>query len=72
MPDARFSLPIGQRVSFPGHFDVPVLLEDARALGDAGSIGFDIRAHRVIDEHTGRSRCAASKLRDTLGGHLSS
>lgn len=27
---------IGQRIFFPGHFDVPVVLEDARALGSGG------------------------------------
>lgn len=32
MPDERLALPIGQRVSLPGHFDVPVLLEDARTV----------------------------------------
>jgi len=43
MPDARLTLPIGQRVSLPGHFDVPVVLEDARALGDDGSGGYECR-----------------------------
>jgi hypothetical protein len=28
------SLPIGQKVSLPGHFDVPVTLVDARALSN--------------------------------------
>src|SRR5712691_11085462 len=43
MPDARLTLPIGQRVSLPGHFDVPVILEDARALGSDGSAGYECR-----------------------------
>jgi superfamily II DNA or RNA helicase len=43
MPDARLTLPIGQRVSLPGHFDVPVVLEDARALGNDGSGGYECR-----------------------------
>jgi len=37
MPNDRLTLPIGQRISLPGHFDVPVILEDARALGPDGS-----------------------------------
>jgi SNF2 family DNA or RNA helicase len=43
MPDASFTLPIGQHVSLPGHFDVPVVLEDARALGNDGSGGYECR-----------------------------
>src|SRR5712692_7511505 len=43
MPDERLALPIGQRVSLPGHFDVPVVLEDARALGDGGAGGYECR-----------------------------
>lgn len=37
------TLPIGHRVSLPGHFDVPVILEDARALGVNGSGGYECR-----------------------------
>ncbi len=37
------NLPIGQRISLPGHFDVPVVLEDARALGTDGSRGYECR-----------------------------
>ncbi len=42
---AEFSvvLPIGQRISLPGHFDVPVLLEDARPLGADGANGYECR-----------------------------
>jgi hypothetical protein len=40
MPNEILTLPIGQRVSLPGHFDVPVVLEDARALGNDGSGGY--------------------------------
>jgi len=29
----HIQLPVGQRVSLPGHFDTPVVLEEARALG---------------------------------------
>ncbi len=43
MPDVRLMLPIGQHVYLPGHFDVPVVLEDARALGSDGSAGYECR-----------------------------
>jgi hypothetical protein len=33
MADAQLTLPIGQRITLPGHFDVPVTLEDARPVG---------------------------------------
>jgi hypothetical protein len=39
MGDAQSTLPIGQQVSLPGHFDVPVFLEGARALAK----GFECR-----------------------------
>ncbi len=34
---------IGRQISLPGHFDVPVLLEDVRALGEDGSAGYECR-----------------------------
>jgi len=34
---------IGQRIILPGHFDVPVVLEDVRALGPDGSAGYECR-----------------------------
>jgi SNF2 family DNA or RNA helicase len=43
MSNERLPLPIGQRVSLPGHFDVPVVLEDARPLGNDGSGGYECR-----------------------------
>jgi SNF2 family DNA or RNA helicase len=43
MAENRLMLPIGQRVSLPGHFDVPVILEDARPLGPDGSSGYECR-----------------------------
>ncbi len=43
MPEPRTTLPIGQRISLPGHFDVPVLLEEARALGADGTSGYECR-----------------------------
>ena len=34
---------IGRQISLPGHFDEPVILEEARALGVDGSAGFECR-----------------------------
>jgi SNF2 family DNA or RNA helicase len=34
---------IGKRISLPGHFDVPVILEDARPLGSGASAGYECR-----------------------------
>jgi hypothetical protein len=39
MPNELTRLPIGQQVSLPGHFDIPVILEAARPLGK----GFECR-----------------------------
>src|SRR3989442_14880140 len=59
MPDSRPTLPIGQRVSLPGHFDVPVVLEDARALGDDGSGGYECRG-RLPDGRLDEAEISAS------------
>jgi len=39
----RLATHIGRRISLPGHFDVPVVLEDARPLGSDGSGGYECR-----------------------------
>ncbi len=43
MAENRLSTQIGHRISLPGHFDVPVILEDVRALGTDGSAGYECR-----------------------------
>lgn len=43
MVENRLSTQIGHRISLPGHFDVPVILEDVRALGADGSAGYECR-----------------------------
>ena len=35
MTEDMLALPIGRQVTIPGHFSVPVVLEDARPLGTA-------------------------------------
>ena len=43
MAENRLSTQIGRQISLPGHFDVPVLLEDVRPLGGDGSAGYECR-----------------------------
>lgn len=43
MAEHRLATQIGRQISLPGHFDVPVLLEDVRALGGGGSAGYACR-----------------------------
>ncbi|AHB89087.1 helicase Snf2/Rad54 family [Thermosynechococcus sp. NK55a] len=43
MAENRLSTRIGQQISLPGHFDVPVCLEHVRALGADGSAGYECR-----------------------------
>src|SRR5579883_274041 len=43
MGEQQLALPIGRRISLPGHFDVPVTLEEARPLGRDGSAGYECR-----------------------------
>jgi len=43
MPNTELLFPLGQRINLPGHFDVPVILEDARPLGDGGVGGYECR-----------------------------
>jgi len=43
MTDHLLTPQIGQRVLLPGHFDVPVILEDARPLGPDDSAGYECR-----------------------------
>ena len=43
MAENHLSAQVGHRISLPGHFDVPVILEDARPLGTDGSAGYECR-----------------------------
>ncbi|HOV90464.1 MAG TPA: DUF3883 domain-containing protein [Syntrophorhabdaceae bacterium] len=43
MSNSLLTSQIGQRISLPGHFDVPVILEDARPLGPDDSAGYECR-----------------------------
>ncbi len=43
MGNPKLTLPIGRQVSIPGHYDFPVVLEEARPLGQDGSAGYECR-----------------------------
>ena len=43
MAENRLSAQVGHRISLPGHFDVPVILEDARPLDTDRSAGYECR-----------------------------
>ncbi len=43
MTKSPLSTQVGHRIYLPGHFDVPVILEDVRALGTDGSAGYECR-----------------------------
>lgn len=43
MAEQRLESHIGRWIDLPGHFDVPVILEDARPLGGDGSAGYECR-----------------------------
>ena len=43
MAENLLSAQIGNRISLQGHFDVPVILEDARPLGTDGTAGYECR-----------------------------
>jgi superfamily II DNA or RNA helicase len=43
MAENSLSTQIGRQIFLPGHFDVPVLLEDVRALGRDGFAGYECR-----------------------------
>lgn len=43
MNNSLLASQIGQRIFLPGHFDGPVVLEDARPLGPDDSAGYECR-----------------------------
>ena len=57
---------IGQRISLPGHFDVPVILEDARPLGSNTSSGYECRV-RLPDGSLEETVISAAEAASILG-----
>lgn len=59
---------IGQRISLPGHFDLPVILEDARLLGPDDSAGYECRVRLPdgsLEEAVISAEEAATLLKET-------
>jgi SNF2 family DNA or RNA helicase len=57
---------IGKRISLPGHFDVPVILEDARPLGSGASAGYECRV-RLPDGLLEEAVISATEAASILG-----
>jgi len=57
---------IGQRIFLPGHFDVPVVLEDARPLGSDDSAGYECRV-RLPDGSLEEAVISAEEVVAILG-----
>ncbi|HXG33908.1 MAG TPA: hypothetical protein VNJ11_11120 [Bryobacteraceae bacterium] len=78
MGGGRLASRIGQRIELPGHFDVPVILEEARPLGDSDGAGYECRvrlpdgslAEAVIsgEEAAALKRCVANWRADRAEG----
>ncbi len=66
MSDNRLVSQIGQRVMLPGHFDVPVALEDARPLGSGDSAGYECRV-RLPDGSLEEAIISAEEIASILG-----
>ena len=66
MSDNRLVSQIGQRVMLPGHFDVPVILEDARPLGSDDLAGYECRV-RLPDGSLEEAVISAEEAAAVLG-----
>jgi superfamily II DNA or RNA helicase len=65
---ARLSC-IGQRIYLPGHFDVPVVLEDARPLGSDDSAGYECRV-RLPNGSLEETVISMEEMATILGGRV--
>ena len=66
MDSSLLTSQIGQRILLPGHFDVPVVLEDARPLGSADSTGYECRV-RLPDGSLEEAVISAAEVAVILG-----
>jgi superfamily II DNA or RNA helicase len=66
MSSSLLTSQIGQRIFLPGHFDVPVVLEDARPLGSDDSAGYECRV-RLPDGSLEEAVISAEEVADVLG-----
>jgi len=66
MSSSLLTSKIGQRIYLPGHFDVPVVLEDARPLGSDDSAGYECRV-RLPDGSLEEAVISAEEVTAVLG-----
>ena len=66
MSDNALTSQIGQRIFLPGHFDSPVILEDARLLGSDSSAGYECLV-RLPDGSLEEAVIAADEIAAILG-----
>jgi len=66
MSSSLLTSQIGQRIFLPGHFDVAVVLEDARPLGSDDSAGYECRV-RLPDGSLEETVISAEEVEAILG-----
>ncbi len=66
MSNSLLTSQIGQRIFLPGHFDGPVVLEDARPLGSDDSAGYECRV-RLPDGSLEEAVISAEEVAAVLG-----
>ena len=66
MSSSLLTSQIGQRILLPGHFDVPVVLEDARPLGSDDSAGYECRV-RLPDGSLEEAVISSEEVTAVLG-----
>ncbi|MGB9605734.1 MAG: DEAD/DEAH box helicase, partial [Bryobacteraceae bacterium] len=69
MSEGRLASRIGQRISLPGHFDVPVILEEARLLGTSDDAGYECRV-RLPDGSLEEAVISAEEAAAILGAEI--
>ena len=69
MSTDRLKTLIGQRIYLPGHFDVPVILEDARPLGSGDPVGYECRV-RLPDGSLEEAVVSAEQVAAIIGEGL--
>ena len=69
MSEGRLASRIGQRISLPGHFDVPVILEEVRPLGASDGAGYECRV-RLPDGSLEEAVISAQEAAAILGAEL--
>lgn len=69
MSEERWASRIGRQIRLPGHFDVPVILEEARRLGTTDGAGYECRV-RLPDGSLQEAVISAEEAEAILGQEL--